>query len=70
MQLNLKSHIQSPRCQKPDEQAEDTNAAESKEFFGLLPKGHKKDGCKQIYEKVNCCTFCKKQDFTTNFDCP
>ena len=32
----------------------------SKEEFGLLPKGPKKEGCKQIYDKQNYCTFCSK----------
>ena len=28
--------------------------------FGLLPKQPKKSGCKQVYDKVNYCTYCKK----------
>lgn len=33
---------------------------ESKREFGLLPKGMIKEGCKQIYDKQNYCTFCSK----------
>lgn len=32
----------------------------SKGELGLLPKGPKKEGCKQIYDKQNYCTFCSK----------
>lgn len=28
--------------------------------FGLLPKKSKKVGCKQVYDKVNYCTYCEK----------
>jgi hypothetical protein len=28
--------------------------------FGLLPKKHKHTGCKQVYDKINYCTYCMK----------
>jgi hypothetical protein len=38
--------------------SKNTSSAES---VGLLPKAEKKSGCKQVYDKVNYCTFCEKK---------
>ncbi|XP_021349971.1 uncharacterized protein LOC110448181 [Mizuhopecten yessoensis] len=45
---------------KTNENTEDTEDEGGTQIFGLLPKGQKKEGCKNTYDKQNYCTFCKK----------
>ena len=47
-------------AQHEESQQESYEFHEGNETYGLYEKGRIKDGYSQIYDKVNCCTFCGK----------